>query len=190
MPPLRLLMVSLICLSGAAYAQTSDWQWIDSNGRKVFSDRPPPPSPPVKIIKRPGELAAPAVTPAAASPGAATPSDTPQEGTSNAPSNDEAKPVAKQAEPAQRTEGVDPELEAKKKAIEAEEARKEQEHAEKVAQAKKENCARARRALAVLQSGQVLSHTNDKGERGYMTDSTRQQELSRTQQAIASDCNG
>ena len=33
---------------------SAQWQWVDSSGRKVFSDTPPPAGVPDKILKRPG----------------------------------------------------------------------------------------------------------------------------------------
>ena len=57
MKRLRITLVAIACLATAlgtsvAWAQ---WQWIDKDGRKVFSDQPPPPGTPNdKIVKRPG----------------------------------------------------------------------------------------------------------------------------------------
>ena len=64
------LFVLAFLATPLAYAQ---WQWVDKDGRKVFSDQPPPPGTPNdKILKRPGNRpaepeAAPAATPAPAS---------------------------------------------------------------------------------------------------------------------------
>ena len=40
---------ALVCLAGGAMAQ---WQWIDANGQKIFSDKAPPPSIPESQILR------------------------------------------------------------------------------------------------------------------------------------------
>ena len=50
MKSLRLLLLAAACAMPAlALAQ---WQWIDKDGRKVFSDRPPPADvPESKILK-------------------------------------------------------------------------------------------------------------------------------------------
>src|SRR3954469_17860313 len=73
MKRLRITLLAIACLATPfAYAQ---WQWVDKDGRKVFSDQPPPPGTPNdKILKRPGNrpaepepVAAPAAPAAAAS---------------------------------------------------------------------------------------------------------------------------
>lgn len=156
-----LLLVLWGTLSSTAQAQ---WQWLDDSGRKVFSDRPPPPSVPAqKVLHKPagaGVTQAPATTPA-------------------------QKTSASTDSP---TSGVDAELEKKKAEQEAEEAQQKQAEEHKVALQRKENCDRAKRARDLMQSGQMLGHTNAQGERGFMSDATRKQELTRANQTISSDC--
>ena len=69
-----LLAVACTWAMGAA----AQWQWIDKDGRKVFSDRPPPQDTPEKnILKQPGggvPRSAPA--PVAAAPAEGTPAAT------------------------------------------------------------------------------------------------------------------
>jgi len=51
--PLFLAFVCMVPLLAAA-----QWQWIDKDGRKVFSDRPPPSDiAPNRILKQPGQRA-------------------------------------------------------------------------------------------------------------------------------------
>ena len=65
----KLFLLALACTwSAGAFAQ---WQWIDKEGRKVFSDRAPPVDiPPSAILKQPHATAAaaPAAAQAAAAP--------------------------------------------------------------------------------------------------------------------------
>jgi len=155
---------------------SAQWQWIDKDGRKVFSDQPPPADLPEKnILKRAGSPPRVAFAPA---PGAA-PSDpapapsTAARGTATAP----AKPT-----------GVDKELEEKtRKAEEAEKAKRAAEE-QKVAQAKAENCSRARQGKATLDSGIRVARLNDKGEREIIDDKARANEQQRMQSVIDADC--
>ena len=124
----KLLLLAVACTW--ALGAAAQWQWIDKDGRKVFSDRPPPAEVPAKsILKQPGgaPVARPAATPEASSAENATPAA--------AASKPAAKPVAA---------GKDKELEEKKAAAEAAEAAKKKAEEEKIARAKAENCTRAR----------------------------------------------
>ncbi|WP_180126939.1 DUF4124 domain-containing protein [Rhodoferax sp. BLA1] len=161
-------IVAALLLSTAAMAQ---WQWLDTDGRKVFSDRAPPPSIPDKnILKRPG---GPRVLPTLTnqdSPVAAT--DVPAAAASSAP----------------KISGVDKELADKKKKAEQEEAAKRKAEEDKLAKAKAENCARAKQAKANYDSGVRIAHVNKQGEREIIDDATRAAESQRLQAIINSDC--
>lgn len=63
-----------------AQAEGSRWQWQDSQGRKVFSDMPPPASvPEQRILQRPGpELPAPSQPSASSNPPTSAGNDQPQ----------------------------------------------------------------------------------------------------------------
>ncbi|MEG2048548.1 MAG: DUF4124 domain-containing protein [Comamonas sp.] len=160
----RLLLLALwSALSCTAHAQ---WQWLDDSDRKVFSDRPPPPSVPAqKVLHKPAGAGVTQTT------AATTTSKTSTNAATDTPSS-----------------GVDAELEKKKSEQEAEETKQKQAEEQKVALQRKENCDRAKRARDLMQSGQMLSHTNAQGERGFMSDAARKQELARAGQTIASDC--
>ena len=167
--PLALRSLAALAVTAAmASSALAQWQWIDNTGRKVFSDTAPPASVPDKnILKRPGTPGPMATVPMApATPAAA-------EG---------AAPAAPQAP------GVDKELEARKKEAEAVEEAKKKQEAERVARARADNCERAKRSKATLDSGQRLATTNAKGEREIMDDTRRASETQRLQDIIRSDC--
>ncbi len=161
------LLFSLLAgLSATAFAQ---WQWIDKDGHKVFSDRAPPLDVVDKnILKRPNSRAVLPVTEAdAEQPAAATPVLVPG--------------AAKGA-------GVDKELEARKKQAADAEAAKRKADEDRITKAKVENCARAKQAKASMESGVRISRTNAAGEREFMDDGAKANELKRIQGIIASDC--
>ena len=54
---------------------------------------------------------------------------------------------------------------------------------------RKENCARARSALASLESGRRIAVSDEQGERRIMEDAERQQEIERTRKVVAESCN-
>lgn len=170
---MNVLTLVLLCASSLFSANAlAQWQWVDAQGRKVFSDLPPPVEIPAeRIVKRPsGAKSAP--PPASQAPGPAAAS-------SSAP-------------PVSRSSGVDPALQAKKNAEEAEKTRREQAEADaqekKLAQARQENCTRAKAAQTALTDGRLIAHTNAKGERVFMDDAARSAERQRAQSTIASDC--
>jgi hypothetical protein len=71
------------------------------------------------------------------------------------------------------------------------EAREREEKAAKEradAQAKRENCESAQSSLRLLQSGQRVSTTNAAGERVFIDDAQRAQQIERTQRAVAEWC--
>jgi hypothetical protein len=163
-------MVALVaCTSICASAQ---WQWVDKDGRKVFSDQPPPSDVQDKfILKRPGSK----LIPVPAGPKEPEPGQ-------NAVAAPPALPSSA------RSTGIDKDLEAKKKqANEAETAKRKAEE-ERVASAKAENCARAKQAKATFDSGVRVARTNASGEREILDDGARDAEVKRIQAVIASDC--
>lgn len=152
-------------------AASAQWQWIDKDGRKVFSDRAPPGDISDKsILKRPGARATPAG--ATAEPAAIT----------------AAAPAPQETASAPKLSGVDKELaEKKKKAEEAEVAKRKAEE-EKILKAKIENCARAKQAKTSFSSGVRIARTNAQGEREVMDDAARTAEVKRIQAVIDADC--
>lgn len=166
----------ILAIAGGSFALTAfaQWQWMDKDGRKVFSDRSPPADIQEKdILKRPGGSKRVTAAPVSAS----TPA-----------SPDAAAPAAAGKAIAPKLSGKDAQLEAKKKQAEEEEAAKKKAEEEKVAKAKAENCERAKRYLTTLQSGVRISQTNDKGEREIMDDSKRAEETKRAKEASDGNC--
>ena len=154
----------LIVLAACLYALTASaqWQWLDKDGRKVFSDRPPPADVSDKdILKRPGRgmggIGAAVATP----PPTAT-----------------GSPVT----------GIDKGLQEKRKQAEDAEAAKRKAEEERVARAKQENCARAQQAKASFDSGIRISKLNEKGEREFLDDAARVAEGERIQSVINQNC--
>jgi hypothetical protein len=167
---LRVTVLGLACaLPVLGFAQ---WQWIDKDGRKVFSDRAPPLDIPEKsILKQPGGQQSGRTAPHAV------------------PSENAAEPTAATPRlPASAASGKDKELEEKKAQADAAEAAKKKAEEEKLAKAKAENCTRARQAKSTFDSGRPLMHTNAQGERGFLDEATRTAESKRLDGIIASDC--
>jgi len=168
----------ILAFASASFALTAfaQWQWIDKDGRKVFSDRSPPADIKDKdILKRPGNSTRIAVTaaPAAAAEGAVSPA---------------AASSAAGKAGAPKLSGKDAQLEAKKKQAEDEEAAKKKVEEEKLAKVKAANCDRAKRGLLTFESGVRVSTTNAKGEREFMDDKARAAETKRLQDITAADC--
>lgn len=173
----------ILALAGWAFALSAaaQYQWVDKDGRKVFSDRPPPADIREKdIVKQPGvrRAALPVI---------------PVETTEAASTTAAATPAAAAAKPkvdpnAPKISGKDPELEAKKKRLEQEAAAKKKAEEKKFAQAQADNCERAKKSVATFQSGVRIASTNAKGEREIMDDETRASELKRAQALVERDC--
>lgn len=166
------LALTLISICSTSMAQ---WQWLDKDGRKVFSDRAPSPEVPDKdILKRPN------VMPKAAPP--ETRDAVENEGGAAA----EGAPLA--LRPAPLSAGMDKDLEAKKKQMADTEAAKRKSEEERITKTKIENCARAKQAKTSFDSGARISRTNAAGEREVLDDATRAAELKHVQRIIQSEC--
>jgi hypothetical protein len=156
----------------------AQWQWVDNNGRRVFSDQAPPPDIPLKnILRQPG--GARQAQPADAAPVAAVPAS----GAASA-----AAPAMAGASAA-RPSGRDTELERRKKQAEAAEAQKNKAEADRIAQLRAENCTRVRQAKATLDSGRRMTRDNAKGEPEVLDEAARAAEGRRLDGLIASECN-
>lgn len=157
MKSLRTLLFAAACL--AAFAASAQWQWVDKNGKRVFSDMPPPADVPEKnILKRPGARSAPA---------AATDSA---------------------AAPAPAAGGIDKALEERRRQAESAEAAKRKAEEERIARQRAENCAKAQQAKAALDSGGRVTRMNERGEREFLDESAIAAEQQRLQAMINENC--
>lgn len=177
-----LALVWPVLLAATSTCAMAQWQWVDKDGRRVFSDRPPPTDIADKnIISRPK--------------GYSTLADTKPSSTASAPqdqanSNTDAKvkaDLAPSGKPADK--GKDKELEAKKAAAEKAEANKKREQEAKNQAIKEDNCSRARKAQAMFANGYPIRMPNDQGQMVPMTDAQRAEESQRANEAIATNCN-
>ncbi len=168
----------ILALASGSFALTAvaQWQWIDKDGRKVYSDRAPPndlpaqnilqhpaPKPPPRKASAPGEGAG--AESAAAAASAAAPKG-------NAP----------------KISGKDTELEARKKETEDKEAAAKKTEDDKRTRARADNCERAKKALVTMQSGVRISTASAKGEREFMDDTARAAEVKHLQSVVDGDC--
>lgn len=175
-PTLKTLLLTL-CFGTFAATASAQWQWVEKDGRKMFSDRPPPAEIAEKdILKRP-----PGAARAAAASVIVTPGTEVVAGAKPA-----AAPASKASAP--KLSGKDAELEAKKKKADDDEAAKKKAEEEKVAKAKAENCERAKTGLATLQSGMRMSAVNAKGEIEVFDDAKRASETKRVQEVMDASC--
>lgn len=157
-------MAGAALLAYAALAQ-AQYMWIDAKGLKQYSDRPPPPSVPLKdILKAPkGQLSADNLPAAETAPPA----------TAAAPAPKAAPSVAdREADYVKRQ---------KDKAEQDKKAGAEKEHADAVA----ENCDRARNAKRSLDSGARIGITDKNGERGFMDDAQRAAESAKVDKVLS-----
>ena len=171
--PLRLVLTcAAAVLALVALPAEAQWKWRDRNGHVQYSDLPPPQGTPDQdILQRPSvqrrTTLSPALLPASAASAAAGP---------GAASN----PLTPRT--------VEPELEAKRKKVEADQAAKVKADEERIVAARADNCNRARTQLRTLDSGIRLTRANEKGEREFLDDKQRADEIKRARDAVASDC--
>jgi hypothetical protein len=165
--------IAAFALSAASLPVLAQWQWTDSAGKMVFSDRAPPPEVPDKAIrKRPS--AASAADPA---PAASGPSIMPATSAASAAS----APVIRRTDSA---------LAAKAKQAEQVDLAQRGAQEARLRQARADNCLRAKSALAHLASGQRVARSNDKGEREVLDDTARALEQRRLQGVVDTECKG
>jgi len=156
---------AVAALALLALPAEAQWKWRDPTGHVQYSDLPPPSGTPDKdILARPASqrrLAA-AQLPASAASGAASDALT------------------------LRT--TDPELEAKRKKAEADQAAKAKADEARNAAIKADNCARAQAQVKTFDSGIRVARLNAQGEREYLDDKQRADETKQARAAISSNC--
>lgn len=157
------LVAVLGCLALPAQAQ---WKWRDGSGHVQYSDLPPPLGTPDKdILTRPAS----------------------QKRVSSGP-----LPVTAAASAAASdvlsAKTSDPELEARRKKAEADQAAKAKADEARNAAIRADNCSRAQQQLKTFDSGIRVARLNAKGEREYLDDSQRANETKQARDAISSNC--
>jgi hypothetical protein len=173
----RTIVALLVAVAAGLVALPSEaqWKWRDKSGHVQYSDLPPPPGTADQdILGRPSASARRTQpTTAAAAPQVAAAASTPALG----------------ASAALATRGADAELEAKRKKAEADAAARAKADQDRVTALRADNCGRAKAQLATLESGIRLAQTNPKtGEREYLDDRQRSDEVRRTRDVIAENC--
>lgn len=158
-----------LLLSVLPHGAQAQWVWKDQRGQVHASDLPPPRDIPDKNVMQ--------------RPSAATP---PARATAPAPAaaGGSAVPFSPGASAAR----TDPELEARKRRADEEQAAQKKAEEARQASVRIENCNRARDALRQLESGMRIARVNDKGEREILDDQTRSAETARARQLAASEC--
>ena len=150
-----------VVAAGTAHAQA--YKWVDKNGRVGYGDTPPP-----------GAKATPLrpVAPPASAPPAA--------------SGNEAQ-ADKKASKAPLTP-AEKELEFRRRMKEAQEAAAKAERERKATEEAKANCENSRQSLRTLESGQRVMRVDSKGERYYISDAQRAQDIERAREATRQWC--
>ncbi|MDB5853874.1 MAG: hypothetical protein JWR22_1915 [Herminiimonas sp.] len=155
-----------LAVSTSALAQ---YVWLDNNGSKQYSDRPPPVTVPQnRILKAPrGTALAPNPTPSAAQAEATQP----------------ATAANKAASPPQSIAEKNAEYE-KLRLAQAEKDKKEAEKTRLAAERSK-SCDQARSYQRTLQSGERIARTDKNGERYFVSDDQRARETEEARQLVS-----
>jgi hypothetical protein len=83
---------------------------------------------------------------------------------------------------------ADREMDFRKRRKESVERNEKAENEQRLAAQRQEDCDAARRSLQAMESGERVAMRDAKGERYYLDDSQRQQEIARVRQAVQSNC--
>ena len=153
------LLLSLLAAAGAQ----AQYVWIEPNGTRQYSDRPPPPGTPAsRILKAPGRTVLP-----------------------SAPAEETGFNASPAARPAPTLAERDAAYRERAKAR-GEQERKEEEAARKE-RALAERCETARQNQAALASGTRIAQYGADGERRYLSDQERAERMARADRALQ-DC--
>jgi len=162
-----LLLIASLAFTGSAAAQ---YKWVDQNGRIQYGDTPP----------------------AGARSSTVRPSPAPRVDAAQDEAKDDAKKDEAKKEEAKKDKGpatmAEKEADFRKRRLEADKEREKQAQAQQDADRKRENCARARENVRVLESGRV-TRVDGKGERYYLDDAQLAQETVKARQVVQEWCN-
>ena len=151
-----------VVAAGTAHAQA--YKWVDKNGRVGYGDTPPPGAKATPLRR---------VAPAPSPPPTATPGKDAKEG-----QHVKKGPLT----PAEK------ELDFRRRMKEAQEAAAKADRERKAAEEKKTNCENSRQSLRTLESGQRVMRVDSKGERYYISDAQRAQDVARARDAVRQWC--
>jgi hypothetical protein len=162
----HLILVFAVACAASVTPAMGQWAWRDASNQLVFSDRPPPPGiKPAQIVRQPGP---------------------------NAPLDLSPAPAVI-AKPANAPAGVkslaEREMEFRKRQQEKELA--EQKSTESAARAAElaQECQRLRGYLRTLEDGVNIVRDDGQGNRKYLDDGQRQEEIKRLRDGLARNCN-
>ena len=156
------LLLTLVLAFAASAAQAQIKCWTDANGKRACGDAPPAGAK-VTTIK----------APAAAEPKAA------EDNAKDAKDGKKKGPMT----PAER------EQDFRKRQSEAQKAAAKSAEERKDADAKRENCDRAKESARTLEAGGRIARTDAKGERFFLDDAQIAQELAQARQSVQQWCN-
>jgi hypothetical protein len=162
----KLFVLGLGLALCATAANAQQYKWKDSRGRTVYGDLPP-----AGVKATPMSSASP--PPAAAAPAKSGGAET------------GAKAGAKDGKPLTPAEQ---EMEFRRRVKEAQEAAAKKAKEDQAERDKKQNCELAREQERTLASGQRVSRVDEKGERYYVNDAQRGEELSQARRSISEWC--
>ena len=175
MKRISLAIATVFFMLGLFAPASAQYVWIDQNNKKHYSDQPPPASVPnSRILKAPRNRPAVNINDAAQN-GAVT-------GTSTGASS--AAPAKLKAPMTTAEKNAD----FNKRKMEQAEKDKKAEEERKRADAKAQNCERARAAQRSLNSGERITRVGKNGEREYIGDEERTREKQVVQDTLK-ECN-
>jgi hypothetical protein len=152
-----------LAVAGVAAAAHAQYIWLDEHGVKQFSDQPPPSNVPKKsILKEPARTA---------------------RSMSETEADDSGGDEAEKAPKTIEDKNADY---IKRQIAKAEKDKKDAAQAKQEAE-KTKNCARTREYQHALTSGEKVSSTDENGERVFMSDEQRAQDMEENRQ-ILQDC--
>lgn len=160
----KLYLIGIALALCAAGVSAQQYKWKDSRGRTVYGDVPPAGvnAVPLKPVQVPASTpSAPAATEAG------------------------AKAAAKPSKPLTPAEQ---EMEFRRRVKEAQEAAAKQAEKSKEARESQENCELAREQERTLASGQRISRVDQRGERYYIDDAQRAEELAQARRSVSEWC--
>jgi hypothetical protein len=173
--PIRTTIITVVVVAGFTCTPSeAQWAWKDTNGRLVYSDRPPPAE--VKaanIVRQPTTQVLSNPAPAA---GGVEDAVKPADGKSSDAKSNAPKTIAER------------EMEFRKRQQERADSEKKAAEEQTKNAAKAAECERARGYLKSLEEGVRITRTDASGNREYLDDAQRATEVDRTRRIIQSTC--